>query len=119
MAARGYIRGRTMNLHHLSEYSGLSREKLKKHGVFSTPRFFLDVYCLKPGQAQAAHAHADADKVYVGLEGEPEVTVDGETAALPAGAAVHCPAGSQHGVHNTGPKDARVLVFMTPNPGKP
>jgi hypothetical protein len=76
-----------MNLHHLSEYRGYSPEKLRKHGVFSTPRFFLDVYCLKPGQAQAT--------------------------------AVHCPAGSDHGVHNPGPGDARVLVFMTPNPSKP
>lgn len=108
-----------MNLHHLSEYSGFSREKLQKHGVFSTPRFFLDVFCLKPGQAQTAHAHKDADKVYLGLEGAPEVEVDGEKAALPAGVAVHCPAGSTHGVHNPGPGDARVLVFMTPNPGKP
>jgi quercetin dioxygenase-like cupin family protein len=108
-----------MNLHHLSEFSSFSAEKLRKHGVFSTPRFFLDVYCLRPGQAQAAHAHPDADKVYLGLEGAPRVLVDAEEHALPPGAAVHCPAGSDHGVHNPGPGDARVLVFMTPNPGKP
>lgn len=108
-----------MNLHHLSEYRGYSPEKLRKHTVFSSPRFFLDVYCLKPGQAQAAHAHPDADKVYVGLEGEARVQVDAEEQPLPPGATVHCPAGSDHGVHNPGPGDARVLVFMTPNPGKP
>lgn len=108
-----------MNLHHLSEYRGYSPEKLRKHPVFSTPRFFLDVYCLQPGQSQAAHAHPDADKVYVGLEGGPRVQVDGEEQPLPAGAAVHCPAGSNHGVHNPGPGPARVLVFMTPHPGKP
>jgi quercetin dioxygenase-like cupin family protein len=119
MALTGYIRVPAMNLHHLSEYRGYSPEKLRKHTVFSTPRFFLDVYCLKPGQAQAAHAHPDADKVYVGLEGEPRVQVDAEEQPLPPGATVHCPAGSDHGVHNPGPGDARVLVFMTPNPGKP
>jgi quercetin dioxygenase-like cupin family protein len=108
-----------MNLHHLSEFTGFSPEKLRKHGVFSTPRFFLDMYCLKPGQSQAPHAHTDADKVYLGVEGHPSVAVDGEERPLPPGAVVHCPAGSSHGVRNPGPADARVLVFMTPNPGKP
>jgi quercetin dioxygenase-like cupin family protein len=107
-----------MDLHHLSEYADFSKEKLRKHAVFSTPRFFLDVYCLLPGQSQAAHAHPEADKVYVGLEGEPRVQVGGEEGPLPPGAAVHCPAGSVHGVSNPGPHRARVLVFMTPNPGK-
>ena len=108
-----------MNLHHLSQYRDSSAEKLRKHAVFSTPRFFLDVYCLRPGQAQTAHAHPEADKVYVGLEGTPRVEVDGEEAALPPGTAVLCAAGSRHGVHNPGPDEARVLVFMTPNPAKP
>ena len=108
-----------MNLHHLSDYRDSTAEKMRKHGVFSTPRFFLDVYCLRHGQAQSVHVHPDADKVYVGLEGTARVEVDGEETALPPGAAVHCPASCRHGVHNPGPGDARVLVFMTPNPGKP
>jgi quercetin dioxygenase-like cupin family protein len=118
MEAWGYIRGRTMNLHHLSEYRDFAPEKLRKHAVFSTPRFFLDVYCLKPGQSQAAHAHKEADKVYLGLEGTPVVVVDGETRPLKPGDAVHCPAGSTHALLNQGEADARVLVFVTPNPGK-
>jgi quercetin dioxygenase-like cupin family protein len=108
-----------MKLHHLSEFTGVSAEKLRKHGVFSTPRFFLDVYCLQPGQAQTPHVHADADKVYLGLEGTPSVQVDAEEQALAPGGVVHCPAGSLHGLRNPGPGAARVLVFMTPNPGKP
>ena len=44
----------------------------------ASERFFLDVYCLRPGQAQTAHAHAGSDKVYVALEGRPTVEVDGE-----------------------------------------
>jgi len=32
--------------------------KLQKINLFETERFFLDVYCLEPGQAQTAHAHA-------------------------------------------------------------
>jgi len=108
-----------MNLHHLSEFTDFSPEKLRKHGVFSTRRFFLDVYCLRPGQEQSAHAHADADKLYLGVEGRPSILVDGEERVLEPGAVVHCPAGSSHGVRNAGIVDARVLVFMTPNPGRP
>ena len=42
--------------------------KLQKINLFETERFFLDVYCLEPGQAQKAHAHAGSDKVYAVLE---------------------------------------------------
>ncbi|MBS2021974.1 MAG: cupin domain-containing protein, partial [Deltaproteobacteria bacterium] len=49
-----------------------SPEKLQKLNLFSTPQFFLDVYCLVPGQEQKPHAHAGNDKVYAVLEGEAE-----------------------------------------------
>lgn len=91
-------------------------EKLQKHNLFQTPRFFLDVYCLGAGQAQKPHAHADADKVYVVLEGRCRFQVGGEEAEHGEGAAVFCPAGSEHGVSNPGPANARLLVMMTPPP---
>ena len=79
-------------------------------------RFFLDVYCLRPGQAQTPHAHPGSDKVYVVLEGSPTVEIDGERQELREGDAVLCPAGSSHGVQNGSPRDARLLVMMTPPP---
>jgi mannose-6-phosphate isomerase-like protein (cupin superfamily) len=54
--------------------------------------------------------------VYVVLEGRPTVELDGEQQELHEGDAVLCPAGSSHGLRNTGQVDARVLVFMTPPP---
>jgi oxalate decarboxylase/phosphoglucose isomerase-like protein (cupin superfamily) len=69
-----------MDVKHLSNFRAFSDEKLKKHNLFQTPRFFLDVYCLKPGQSQKPHAHADADKVYVVLDGSCRFTVGTEVA---------------------------------------
>jgi len=90
--------------------------KLQKLNLFQTPRFFCDVYCLEPGQAQKPHLHQDADKVYAVLEGEVLVRVGAEQATLAAGAGVLAPAGVEHGLENPGPGRAAVLVFMAPSP---
>ena len=91
--------------------------KLQKLNVFETPRFFFDVYCLEPGQAQKPHAHADADKVYAVVEGEVEVRVGSETATLGPGDSALAPAGADHGVTNHGPARAALLVFMARQAG--
>lgn len=105
-----------MDVKQLSDFAAWSADKLKKHGVFQTSRFFMDVYCIAPGQAQTPHAHETSDKVYVQLEGQCRVTVGGETRELQTQEAVLCPAGSSHGIENVGPLNARVLVMMTPPP---
>lgn len=87
--------------------------KLQKVSLFETPRFFCDVYCLEPGQAQKPHRHEAADKVYAVLEGEVRVRVGAEVATVGAGCAVLAPAGEDHGVENPGPSRAALLVFMT------
>jgi mannose-6-phosphate isomerase-like protein (cupin superfamily) len=88
--------------------------KMQKVNLFETPRFFCDVYCLEPGQAQKPHRHDAADKVYLVLEGEVVARVGAESAAIGAGAAVLAPAGVDHGLENPGPARAAVLVFMAP-----
>jgi quercetin dioxygenase-like cupin family protein len=107
-----------MDVKHLSAFTGFSEEKLKKHNLFETPRFFLDVYCLRAGQSQKVHAHEGSDKVYLVLDGRCRITVGKETAEHGVGAAVLAPAGAEHGVDNPGPADARLLVLMTPPPQK-
>lgn len=107
-----------MDVKHLSEFRGFASEKLKKHNLFETERFFLDVYCLKSGQAQKPHVHSGSDKVYVVLEGRCRFLVGGDDATHGAGAAIFAPAGVEHGVENPGPEDARLLVMITPPPTK-
>jgi len=90
--------------------------KMQKLNLFETPRFFLDVYCLEPGQAQKPHAHEGADKVYAVLEGSVVARIGGESATLAVGDTVLAPAGLDHGVENPGPERASLLVFMAPRP---
>ena len=90
--------------------------KMQKLNLFETPRFFCDVYCLEPGQAQKPHKHDGADKVYAVLEGTVLARVGEDSASLDAGDAVLAPAGLDHGVENPGPGRAALLVFMAPKP---
>lgn len=90
--------------------------KMQKINLFETDRFFLDVYCLEPGQSQKAHAHAGSDKVYAVLEGSVSVRVGAETRELQAGEAVLADAGTEHGIENRSPGRAAVLVMMAPKP---
>ncbi|MFN7131757.1 MAG: cupin domain-containing protein [Myxococcales bacterium] len=91
-------------------------EKMQKLNLFETDRFFCDVYCLEPGQAQKPHAHEGADKVYAVLEGEVVARIGSEETAMRAGDAVLAPAGIDHGVRNDGTARAALLVFMAPKP---
>ena len=92
-------------------------EKLAKHNLFETPRFFTDVYVLQPGQAQAVHTHEGEDKTYFVLSGRGRITSGESVYAAGPGAFVFCPAGDDHGVENpTGGEDLRLLVTMAPHP---
>jgi quercetin dioxygenase-like cupin family protein len=90
--------------------------KMQKINLFETEQFFIDVYCLEPGQAQKAHAHAGSDKVYAVMEGSVIARVDGQEQELRAGEMVLAPAGSEHGIENRSGVRAAVLVFMAPRP---
>ena len=91
-------------------------EKMQKIGLLETDRFFLDLYCLKPGQAQKLHTHASSDKVYYVLNGRATVRVGAEQQDVIHGQAILAPAGEEHGVTNAGGEPLTLLVFMTPRP---
>jgi mannose-6-phosphate isomerase-like protein (cupin superfamily) len=91
-------------------------DKMKKVNLFDTPRMFCDVYGLNPGQEQTAHAHAGSDKVYFVLDGVGHFRIGDEERAAGSGTAVLAPAGASHAVHNRGPAQLTLLVFMAPKP---
>ena len=91
-------------------------DKMKKVNLFDTPRMFCDVYGLTPGQEQAAHAHAGADKVYLVLDGVGRFRIGDEEREVGRGYAVLAPAGTSHAVQNPGPEPLTLLVFMAPKP---
>ena len=105
-----------MNARPLASFAEFSDEKMKKLNVFQSSRFFLDMYCLRPGQSQRPHAHATSDKVYVVLEGTCRFRVGAEVEEHGPGIAVLAPAGEEHGVENAGAEPARLLVMMAPPP---
>ena len=100
----------------LKDFQQFSREKMKKHNLFQTSRFFCDVYCFEPAQEQKGHVHQDQDKVYLVLEGEGRFRIGDEEQVLGVGQGTMAPAGEPHGVVNHTSHQLRVLVFMAPNP---
>jgi mannose-6-phosphate isomerase-like protein (cupin superfamily) len=95
-----------------------SSEKMRKVNLFETDNLFCDVYGLRPGQAQKAHSHHGADKVYYVLEGSGTFHIGEEEKVLRAGMIVLAPSGVDHGVENTSNDDLTLLVFMAPNPNR-
>jgi quercetin dioxygenase-like cupin family protein len=90
--------------------------KMARHRLTGTARCQADLYCLAPGQAQGPHAHADQDKLYVGIEGVGRIRVGGEEQSLEPGVLVLAPAGVEHGVANPGGAPLVVLVVVVPPP---
>ncbi len=91
-------------------------EKMQKVGLFSTPHFFLDLYCLEPGQSQKPHAHEGSDKVYLVAEGRGRFRVGDEEATLGPGEALMASSGETHGIENDSGGRLVVLTLMAPPP---
>jgi mannose-6-phosphate isomerase-like protein (cupin superfamily) len=91
-------------------------EKMKKVNLFDTARMFCDVYGLRAGQEQTAHAHSASDKVYFVLDGTARFRIGATEHTLGPGHAVLAPAGVSHAVQNPGPDPVSLLVFMAPKP---
>ena len=91
-------------------------EKMQKVGLFASERFFLDLYCLEPGQEQKAHAHEGSDKVYLVAEGRGRFRVGDEEQTLSAGEGVMAPSGAEHGIVNDSGERLVVLTLMAPPP---
>jgi quercetin dioxygenase-like cupin family protein len=92
----------------------LEQDRMAKIALAVTPRSQLDLYCLAPGQAQKAHTHDEQDKICFVLEGRGSFTLDEGEEVLEPGEAIVAPAGSRHGIVNTGAGELLVLVVVTP-----
>ena len=67
----------------LSERAAFQDGKMARHRLAATARLHTDLYCLRPGQSQAAHVHAEQDKLYVGVEGRARIRVGAEVDLMP------------------------------------
>ena len=105
-----------MEVVNLESLALFSDEKMRKIPVFDSEKYFCDLYCLRPGQDQRVHTHAESDKIYVVVRGSGLFHVGGEERELKSGQAVIARPGEAHGVRNAGEQDLVLLVFMTPRP---
>src|SRR4051812_613837 len=105
-----------MDVRKIADLIRFSEEKMQKLPVFESPKYFCDLYCLKSGQDQRVHSHAESDKLYFVLQGRGIFHIAGEERELGAGEAVIARPGQEHGVSNAAPEDLVLLVFMTPRP---
>jgi mannose-6-phosphate isomerase-like protein (cupin superfamily) len=67
---------------------------------------------LTPGQRTQRHQHRATEEIYVLLEGEGEMEIDGESRQVRAGDAVLIPAGAWHQIAATG--ELRFLCCCVP-----
>ena len=105
-----------MEAKYIQDIIRFSAEKMQKIPLFDSPRFFCDLYCLKPGQDQRKHSHAESDKIYFVLRGRGIFHIAGEERELGTGEIVIARPGQEHGLRNSGEEDLVLLVFMTPRP---
>ena len=103
----------TKNIHGLTRFSD---EKMQKIPLFDSEKYFCDLYCLKPGQDQRIHSHAESDKIYFVLSGKGLFHIAGEEKELGEGEMVIARPAQTHGVRNASVEDLVILVFMTPRP---
>ena len=102
-----------LNFESLAHFSD---EKMQKIPLFDSTKYFCDLYCLKPGQDQRIHSHAESDKIYFVLRGKGNFHIAGQEKELGPDEIVVARPGEPHGVRNATNEDLVLLVFMTPRP---
>jgi quercetin dioxygenase-like cupin family protein len=102
----------------LADLAQFSREKMGKVDIARGETLFAGLNCFEPGQEHAAHVHPGQDKLYLVLEGEAEIQVGDEKAAVSAGAVAFAPSGVLHSIRNTGPGRLIVMAVLAPPPKK-
>ena len=105
-----------MEIQNVHELIRFSDEKMQKIPIFDSEKYFFDIYCLKPGQDQRIHSHAESDKIYYVLRGNGRFHIGGDERDLAAGQAVVARPNQAHGVRNGTGEDLVLLVFMSPRP---
>ncbi len=96
----------------VAEQARFAAGRMQKLDCAVTDRLLLGLNCFEPGQSQAVHAHAAADKFYLVLSGKATFTVGELTREASAGDLVVAPAGVPHGVESALERTV-VLVGIT------
>ena len=95
-------------IQHLFDRATFRADAMTKLDCFRSERLLVGLNCFEPGQAQAVHTHAGADKFYVVLTGKATFVVGSETLLAASGDLVLAPAGVPHGVAHA---DERTILL--------
>lgn len=98
------------------EHAIFDARKMGKTTLFRSAHLLAGLNAFEPGQEHALHAHEGTDKLYLALEGEGIVLLEGREIAIRAGEMVATPAGVPHGLRNTGAGRLVVLAILAPAP---
>ena len=98
-------------------HARFAAERYTKTDLARGPHLFLGLNCFQPGQSQATHTHASADKFYLVLSGKARMVVGAEQVIAEAGDLVWCPAGVMHGIEEA-LENSVIIVGMTREEGR-
>ena len=95
------------------EHTGSAAETFFKATLWQGEHLMIGLNCLEPNQTQSVHAHQGADKVYFVLEGRGRFTIGDKVEEAATGTLILAPAGTPHGVVNTGAERLSLLVAIS------
>ena len=96
-------------IQHLPDRAAFRADAMTKIDCFRSERLLVGLNCFEPGQAQAVHSHAGADKFYVVLSGKANFIIGERIIRAGPGDLVLAPAGVPHGVERA---EARTIVLV-------
>jgi quercetin dioxygenase-like cupin family protein len=116
MEVRNFLKAELEALDNCHKGVGTLRHtSLFKGSDFNTNIRFMNYTILPPGTSIGEHKHGDNEELYIILEGQGIMTVDGETRAVSAGdVIVNKPFGT-HGLSNNSDEDLKILVMEVYN----
>jgi mannose-6-phosphate isomerase-like protein (cupin superfamily) len=79
--------------------------------VFLTNWSYMDHLLLPPGSSEGRHRHKGVEEVYYVMDGDGEVQVNGETAAIHAGDGVPVALGEVHAFRNNGSAPLELMII--------
>ena len=82
----------------IAEHTAFAEGKFAKADLARGAHLFAGLNCFEPGQSQAVHTHAGADKFYLVVEGKARMRVGTDELDAGPGTLVWAPAGVPHGV---------------------
>jgi quercetin dioxygenase-like cupin family protein len=96
-------------IQHLPDHAAFRADAMTKIDCFHSERLLVGLNCFEPGQGQAVHTHAGADKFYVVLSGKANFIIGDQVVSAGPSDLVLAPAGVPHGVERA---EARSVVLV-------